>query len=136
MRTPRINKAMLAGRLGQSPEVKELEDGRKLAIFSIATNEGWKDRKTGEWVDKTVWHNIRLWGKAAENAINAGLDKGDFIIIDGKIAVDTWEHDGQKRSKTFVEASVGSQLQILNQKSKEAGDVVSENAPEDDDLPF
>ena len=74
------NKIQLIGNLGNDPEIVILENGTKLAKFSIATNESYKNAK-GEKVTDTQWHNIVIWGKQAEIAENY-LIKGQEICVD------------------------------------------------------
>ena len=77
------NKVQLIGNLGQNPEVKELNDGKKVAKFSLATNETYRS-KTGEKVTDTQWHNLIAWGKHAD-IIEKYLKKGSEIAIEGKL---------------------------------------------------
>lgn len=78
-----INKVILLGNLGRDPEVRTLESGAKIATFSIATNENYKD-KNGEWQKVTEWHNIKTWNKLADRA-EQSLVKGTLIYLEGKL---------------------------------------------------
>lgn len=78
-----INKVILLGNLGRDPEIRTLESGAKIATFSIATNENYKD-KNGEWQQVTEWHNIKAWNKLAERA-EQSLVKGALIYLEGKL---------------------------------------------------
>lgn len=98
------NKVSLIGRLGANPELTTLESGTTLAKFSIATNEGYKD-KSGEWVDVTQWHNIEAWGKLAES-ISKHLEKGMEVMLEGKLNNTTYESKtGEKRYATSIVAN-------------------------------
>lgn len=77
------NKVQLIGNLGNVPEVKNTESGKKLARFSIATNEVFRNAK-GEKTKETTWHNVVAWGKLADLA-EKYLDKGSEVIIEGKL---------------------------------------------------
>lgn len=77
------NKVQLIGNLGSKPEVKNTENGKKLARFSLATNESYRDAK-GEKVSETQWHRVIAWGKVAEIA-EKYLEKGKEIAIEGKL---------------------------------------------------
>ena len=77
------NKVQLIGNLGNNPEVKSLDGGKKLAKFSIATNERYKSAK-GEKVTETQWHNLIAWGKTAE-IVEKYLTKGKEVAIEGKL---------------------------------------------------
>ena len=72
------NRVQLIGNLGMNPEIKNLESGKKLAKFSIATNESYKNAK-GEKIEDTQWHNLIAWGKTAD-IIEKYLQKGTEVI--------------------------------------------------------
>jgi single-strand DNA-binding protein len=92
------------GRLGQDPEILNLDSGKKLAKFSLATNENYTTAK-GEKVENTQWHNIVAWGKTAE-VIENYVTKGREVVITGKLANRSYEtKDGQKRYITEVVCS-------------------------------
>jgi single-strand DNA-binding protein len=106
------NKVQLIGNLGQEPEIVNLESGKKLAKFSLATNETYKDAK-GEKVVDTQWHNIVAWGKTAD-IIEKYVSKGKEIAIEGKLTSRSYEaKDGDKRYVTEV---VCSELLMLGSK--------------------
>lgn len=95
------NKVQLIGNLGNDPEIINLESGKILAKFSIATNENYKDAK-GEKVTDTQWHNVVAWGNVAAIA-EKYLQKGKEIAIEGKLTTRSWEDkDGIKRYTTEV----------------------------------
>ncbi|WP_397364345.1 single-stranded DNA-binding protein [Olleya sp. R77988] len=95
------NKVQLIGNLGQDPEIINLESGKKLAKFSLATNESYKDAN-GTKQTKTDWHNIVAWGKTAD-IIEKYVAKGKEVAIEGKLTTRTWEDkDGMKRYITEV----------------------------------
>ena len=95
------NKVQLIGNLGANPEVVNLESGKKLAKFSIATNESYKNAK-GEKVEDTQWHNVIAWGKTAEIVENY-LTKGNEVAIEGKLVNRNYDDkDGNKRYVTEV----------------------------------
>lgn len=95
------NKVQLIGNLGNDPEIITLDSGKKLAKFSLATNEHYKD-KDGQKQTKTDWHNIVAWNKTAE-LIEQYLSKGKEIAIEGKLSTRSYEDkEGQKRYTTEV----------------------------------
>ncbi len=95
------NKVQLIGNLGQDPEVVELENGSKLAKFSVATNETFRNAK-GEKVTDTQWHNIVAWGKTAE-IVEKYLSKGSEIAVEGKLIHRSYEtKEGDKRYVTEI----------------------------------
>ena len=95
------NKVQLIGRLGQEPEIITLDSGKKLAKFSIATNEKYK-KANGEIVNDTQWHNLVAWNKTAE-IIEQYVTKGKEIAIEGKLTSRNYEDkEGQKRYVTEI----------------------------------
>jgi single-strand DNA-binding protein len=95
------NKVQLIGNLGNDPEIINLDGGSKLAKFSIATNETYKNAK-GEKVTDTQWHNVVAWGKTAEIVENY-LNKGKEVAIEGKLTTRAYEtKEGEKRYITEI----------------------------------
>ncbi len=98
------NKVQLIGHLGQDPEVVTLESGSKLAKFSIATNESYRNAK-GEKVEDTQWHNIVAWGKTAE-IVESYLTRGKEVAVEGKLIHRTYEtKEGEKRYVTEIKCN-------------------------------
>ncbi|MBO0323788.1 single-stranded DNA-binding protein [Muricauda sp. CAU 1633] len=98
------NKVQLIGNLGNDPELITMENGSKLAKFSIATNETYKNSE-GEKVTDTQWHNVVAWGKLAEIAENY-LTKGKEVMIEGKLMSRSYEtKEGEKRYITEVKCN-------------------------------
>ncbi|MFD1062450.1 single-stranded DNA-binding protein [Winogradskyella litorisediminis] len=98
------NKVQLIGNLGNDPEIINLESGKTLAKFSIATNESYKNAQ-GEKITDTQWHNIVAWGKTAQ-IVEKYVGKGKEVAIEGKLTSRSWEDkDGIKRYITEVVCS-------------------------------
>lgn len=109
------NKVQLIGNLGQNPEIKTLDGGKKLARFSIATNESYRNA-TGEKVIETQWHNLVAWGKLAE-IIEKYMSKGSEVAVEGKLTYRTYnDKDGNK--KYFTEIQVNELLMLGEKSSK------------------
>lgn len=90
------NRVQLIGRLGQDPEVKQMENGNTMSRFSMATDAHYIDGK-GEKVKETQWHNIVMWGKLAEN-MKDFLHKGKEILVEGQLVHRSYEDkEGVKR---------------------------------------
>ena len=97
-----INRVILVGNLGKDPEVKSLESGVKLAKFSLATTETFKD-KDGNRTEHTEWHNIVFWRGLADVA-EKYLRKGSTIYLEGRIRTRTWkDEDGKNRYMTEIQ---------------------------------
>jgi single-strand DNA-binding protein len=107
-----LNKAQLIGRLGKDPETRFTATGTPVATFSMATDETWKDKASGERKSKTEWHRIVLWGKLAE-ITQQYLKKGMLVYIEGKLQTRSWEgkEDGVKRYTTEINAFVMRMLE-------------------------
>jgi len=106
----------MIGNLGGKPEVKEMESGKKLATFNIATNESDRNAK-GEKVTETQWHRAIAWGKVAEIA-EKYLDKGKEVAIEGKLINRSYnDKDGNKKYITEVQVN---ELLLPGVKSTEA----------------
>jgi single-strand DNA-binding protein len=108
------NKVQLIGNLGASPEIKELKDGKKMARFSIATNENYRNAK-GEKITETQWHNMVAWGKIAELA-EKYLTKGKEVVVEGKLITRSYnDKEGNKKSITEIEVN---ELLLMGGKEK------------------
>ena len=106
------NRVQLIGRVGNDPEVKSFEGGKKLATVSIATSESYKNEK-GERVEQTEWHRVVAWGKTAE-IIEQFVTKGREIAVDGKLTHRSYDDkDGVKRFMTEI---VVNELQLMGNK--------------------
>ena len=98
------NKVQLIGHVGQDPEIKNIEGGKKVANFTIATNDSYKNDK-GEKVEQTEWHKVVAWGKTAE-IIEKYVTKGKEIAIEGKLTHRSYDDkNGEKRYITEVVAN-------------------------------
>ena len=98
------NRVQLIGNLGATPEVKELENGNKMAKFTIATSDYYTNKK-GEKVTETHWHNVVVWGKLAGIAENL-LSKGSQVAVDGKLTTKSYtDKEGVKKYFTEITAN-------------------------------
>jgi len=106
------NKVQLIGHLGNAPEVKTLDGGKKLARISLATNETYKNAK-GEKITETQWHNIIAWDKTAE-IVEKYFTKGLEVMVEGKLMNRNYtDKDGVKHYTTEIQAN---ELLILTKK--------------------
>lgn len=107
------NKVQLIGHIGKAPEILTFENGNKMAKFSIATNEYYKNAK-GEKVEDTQWHSITVWGKQVAT-IEKYVTKGTEMAVEGKLVTRTFEtKEGEKRWKTEI---VAHEFIVLSKKS-------------------
>ncbi|HVE61773.1 MAG TPA: single-stranded DNA-binding protein [Chitinophagaceae bacterium] len=109
------NKVQLIGNLGNAPEIKTLDGGKKLARFSMATNESYRNAK-GEKITETQWHTLIAWGKVADIA-EKFLVKGSEVAIEGKLVNRSYnDKDGNK--KYITEVQVNEVLMLGEKASK------------------
>jgi single-strand DNA-binding protein len=107
------NKVQLIGNLGNAPEVRNTESGKKLVRFSIATNESYRNAK-GEKVTETQWHNLIAWGKVADIA-EKYLTKGSEVAIEGKLMNNNYtDKEGVKKYATEIQVH---ELLLLGSKT-------------------
>lgn len=99
-----INKVIIIGTLGRDPEMRYLPNGTAVCSMSLATDEGYKDKHTGQQVDKTEWHRIEAFGRLAE-IMAEYLKKGSKCYVEGKLRTDEYEKDGIKRYSTKITAN-------------------------------
>lgn len=145
-----VNKVILIGNLGKDPEVRALENGAKLARFSIATSESYTDKNTNEKKEITEWHNIVVWRGLADVAENY-LKKGMKVYIEGKLRTRSWQDEsGNPKYTTEIVADNFTMLTSRAESNQQSSayptnppqeqshplspDMIKEE--DDDDLPF
>jgi single-strand DNA-binding protein len=115
-----VNKVILLGNVGKDPEIKATASGIAVATFSIATSERFKD-KTGNWQDRTEWHNLVAYQRTAE-IVRDYVKKGSKLYIEGRLQTSSWDDKttGQKKYKTEI---IVNDLSLLSGRgeSGEAG---------------
>lgn len=105
-----LNKVILIGRLGADPEVRYMPNGGAVTNLRLATNDGYKDKNTGQFVENTEWHRVVLFNKLAEVA-GQYAQKGKLLYIEGRIRTNKWQDkDGQDRYTTEI---VANEMQFL-----------------------
>ncbi len=111
-----INKAVIVGTLGKDPEVKYAENGNAVVNISVATNESWKDRETGEARERTEWHRIVIFGKLGEIA-SQYLKKGSQAYFEGRIKTHKWQdQSGNDRYTTEI---IANEMEMLGRRPDE-----------------
>lgn len=113
------NKVTLIGHIGAKPEIQTLNGGYVITRISLATNEGYKT-KDGEWKENTQWHNLVLWGKAAESFVKV-TDKGSEVMVEGKIVNKQYEtKSGEKRYSTEIDVADFLLIKKIEKETSEA----------------
>lgn len=97
-----VNKAILVGHVGKDPVIKTFSSGDKVANFSIATSDSWRDKNTGERKEKTDWHNVAVFGNLAE-VVEKYVRKGSKLYVEGKLQTRKWQdQSGQDKYTTEI----------------------------------
>lgn len=107
-----VNKVILIGSLGRDPEMRYLPNGNAVCSVSLATDEGYKDKNTGQQVDKTEWHRVEAFGRLAE-IMGEYTKKGSKLYIEGKLRTDEYEKDGIKRYTTKI---IANEMRMLDSR--------------------
>jgi single-strand DNA-binding protein len=109
------NRVVLVGNLTRDPELRYIPSGTAVSEIGLAINDRFK--RNEQWVEETTFVDVTLWARTAEVA-NEYLSKGSSVLIEGRLKLDTWEKDGQKRSKLRV---IGEKMQMLGGRSQVGG---------------
>ena len=110
-----VNKVILIGNLGKDPEVKSFQNGGRIANFSIATSESWKDKASGERKERTEWHNIVIQSDGLVGVVERFLRKGSKIYIEGQLRTRKWQDkEGNDRYTTEISVGMGGVLTMLD----------------------
>ncbi|MDR0870578.1 MAG: single-stranded DNA-binding protein [Planctomycetaceae bacterium] len=112
-----FNRVILLGNLTRTPELRHIPNGTAVSDIGVAVNDRRKG-PSGDWIDETTFVDITLWGRTAEIAAEY-LTKGSPVLIEGRLKLDTWESDGQKRSKLKV---IGEKMQLIGSNQRNADD--------------
>ena len=144
-----VNKVIIVGNLGQEPDTRYMPSGSAVTNISVATNESYKDKTTGEQVDRTEWHRVAFFNRLAEIA-GEYLHKGSQVYVEGRLRTRKWQDkDGHDRYTTEI---IADQMQMLggrggspdmpgqsqgNFKPSRPANAAPAPEPEfDDDIPF
>lgn len=104
-----LNKTLLIGNLGADPELRYTSAGKKVVSVGLATNETWKDRVSGEKMERTEWHRVVFFDRLAE-IVSEYANKGSQIYVEGKLRTNKWQKDGVDRFTTEI---LVNDLQLL-----------------------
>jgi len=113
-----VNKVIVVGNLGNDPETRYMPSGSAVTNMTVATNESWKDKQTGEQKERTEWHKVAMFGRLAEIAAEY-LRKGSQVYIEGKLRTRKWQgQDGQDRYTTEI---IADEMQMLGGRGGAGG---------------
>jgi single-strand DNA-binding protein len=132
-----LNKVLLIGRLGNDPEIKQMQNGKSVARLSVATSESWKDKNTGEKKEKTEWHRVVIFNEGLVGVVQKYLKKGAQVYIEGQLNTNKYtDSNGQEKYSTqIVLQGYSSSLTMLDGKNSSSGEskkLESSQLPSDD----
>ena len=118
-----VNKVILVGNLGNDPEIRTFGNGGKVANFSLATSESWRDKQSGEKREKTEWHRVAVFGEGLVGVIERYVKKGSKLYIEGKLQTRKWQdRDGNDKYTTeVVLQGPGTTLTMLDSAGGQGG---------------
>ena len=129
-----VNKVILLGNLGQDPDIRTMQSGKKVATMSIATSDSWKDKDTGEKKEKTEWHRIVVFNEGLIGVVENYIKKGTKLYIEGALQTRKWTDDAgtEKYTTEIVIQGYGGRIDIVsakgnNQEHLESQDIADNN---------
>ena len=113
-----VNKVILVGNLGRDPEIRFTQAGKKIANFSLATSESWRDRQSGERRERTEWHRIVVFSEGLADVVEKYVKKGSKLYIEGQLRTRKWQgQDGRDNYTTeIVLEGFNSNLTMLDSR--------------------
>ncbi len=131
-----LNKVCLIGHLGEAPTIRTMQSGNKVASFSIATSERWKDKATGERKERTEWHRVAVFNQPLVSVAESYLKKGSRVYLEGQLETRSYEKDGQKHYVTeIVLRPFRGELTMLDNKPTEQAAPATAPPQEIEDAP-
>ena len=145
-----LNKVMIIGSLGRDPEVRAMQSGGRVCNLSVATSESWKDKSSGERVEKTEWHKVVIFNDKLAEVAEKYLRKGSKVYIEGQLETRKWQDQSgtEKYSTEIVLRQFRGELQLLDSKGGSQSEPQRQPPPgytkpklsdrqiEDDSIPF
>ncbi|MDR1391417.1 MAG: single-stranded DNA-binding protein [Holosporales bacterium] len=138
-----LNKVSLIGNVGKDPEVNFMSDGSRVASFTFATSDSWKDKTTGERKDKTEWHRVAVFNDRLAEIIEKYVRKGTKLYVEGQLQTRKWTDKSgvEKYTTEVILGKFRGELVILDPKKSDPDlegrhDEPPSDIPIDDDIPF
>lgn len=114
-----INKVFLIGHLGKDPDVRYMPSGKAVANVTVATNESWKDKTTGEKQERTEWHNVVFYSPLAE-IVGQYLRKGSSVFIEGRLQTRKWQ-DKTTNQDRYTTEIIANEMKMLGGRGGDSG---------------
>ena len=138
-----LNKVLLIGRLGADPEIKQKVNGKRVARFSLATSNTWKDKNTGEKKEKTEWHRIVIFNEGLVKVVQQYVKKGAQVYVEGQLTTRKWKDEKagvDKYSTEVILQGFNSSFKILSNKSNQIENLQEDTGeksslPKDENIP-
>ena len=113
-----VNKVILLGNLGRDPDIRTMQNGKKVCTFSIATSDSWKDKDTGEKKEKTEWHRVVVFNEGLIGVVESYVKKGTKLYIEGSLQTRKWTDDSgvEKYTTEIVIQGYGGRIDIVSAK--------------------
>ena len=114
-----VNKVILLGNLGQDPDIRTMQNGKKVCTFSLATSDSWKDKETGEKKEKTEWHRVVVFNEGLIGVVESYIKKGTKLYLEDSLQTRKWTDDKgvEKYTTEVVIQGYGGRIDIVSAKS-------------------
>jgi single-strand DNA-binding protein len=124
-----VNKAIIVGNVGKDPEIRSFQNGGRVASFSVATSERWKDKASGEQKERTEWHRISVLNENLVSVVERFVTKGSKLYIEGQLETRKWTDTSgaEKYSTEVVLRPYRGELVLLDGKSGPATNTISQD---------
>ena len=116
-----VNKVILLGNLGRDPDIRSMQNGKKVCTLSLATSDSWKDKETGEKKEKTEWHRVVVFNEGLIGVVESYVKKGTKLYIEGSLQTRKWtdESGNEKYTTEIVIQGYGGRIDIVSAKGSE-----------------
>ena len=113
-----VNKVILLGNLGGDPDIRTMQNGKKVCSFSMATSDSWKDKETGEKKEKTEWHRVVVFNEGLIGVVESYIKKGTKLYVEGSLQTRKWTDDKgvEKYTTEIVIQGYGGRIDIVSAK--------------------
>ena len=132
-----VNKVILLGNLGRNPDIRTMQNGKKVCTLSLATSDSWKDKETGEKKEKTEWHRVVVFNEGLIGVVENYVKKGTKLYIEGSLQTRKWtdESGNEKYTTEIVIQGYGGRIDIVSAKGSEQEISGDQDIPENIDAP-
>ena len=138
-----VNKCTLLGNVGKDPEIRTTKDGKKMASFTLATSDVWKDKKSGEKREATQWHRVVMHNEVLVGIVERYVAKGSKLYLEGAIQTRKWQDNSGKENYVtqIILQGFNCKLEILDGRNNQSENVESQagsesSGIEESDIPF